>query len=1028
MPENQDGKPSKHNPNNEENMNKMVQHILRVSSKLAVAALVVAGTFGSAHAQTVINTPIWKKNALATNNATGAGDWHRNDNNTRGMAYNPATGNLLVVSRSIGLRIIRINAATGDSVGVLDVTGITGGNFALSLIDVTPTGRIFAANLTTNPAGNPNATPAVAPNPLKIYTWANESAVPEVAYSGTLNGSIVRYGDSFRLDWTDGARNVYVGGSGNPNLAKFTWANGALTLTSVFNFGAVNNTTMRAVRGMAPIAGEDSLWINEFAYTVKKISTMTGAIGTTIAAKPSGFDILKESLFIDYADIGGTKLFAAFPGSLVAAGQSASLVNASTNTELAFTAAGPNANGNGTGVVLFDVPRNRIYLLATNNHLAAYDISAFTPARVNVKFTVNTASIRDTVKSTDLVQIRGVVNNSEQTNYFGQTINWGSSSIALQNAGGDYWTRTLILKPGDVLKYKIYTGKPGAEAGSIVDHSTGGWEGGDDKFYTVPADATGDIVVPTFFFNRVVPFESKPDSVGIWFRVNVGAQFATGDVNNDSKVGVRGGEPFDWGMTKPVLTREPMVEGNRNVFYSGVVYLPNSQKGRSFEYKFVIENGGNITWEDGSNRASRVGQTDTSIVYGFFSGRRPPSRPVVQASLQFAVNVGVLEELGIFNRAKGDRVFVPGGFNGWNTAADGPGAATYNETFDTWTRAFNITEEVGATVAYKYFVRWAPGRFVTTSPDYIENLTEGAGWEEPGIAGGGNRIYTYTAGAVQTVTDADGVAYFNGVPPFGVIRETVGGFTVMPIKFTIDMTAALTHTTKFVPGTDSVFLAIQTPVWALTQGIPSNNDAFTTNAATRDRILFKRVGNTNVYELNYNMKLPADNHIGFAIAYRGPNTTLVVNGEGFDAGRRYYRYIRPIDASDRNNVIWPDSYVLNALTWKPNNLDFETPPKYTTTSIDRDLFDGADRFALAQNYPNPFNPSTSIAFNLPVSSDVTLSVYNVLGQKVATLANGPMTAGSHSVSFDASRLASGIYIYELRAGSFVQQRRMTLVK
>lgn len=1010
-------------------MNKMVQHILRVSSKLAVAALVVAGTFGSAHAQTVINTPIWKKDALAAT-ATGAGDWHRFDNNTRGMAYNPATGNLLVVSRSIGLRIIRLNAATGDSVGVLDVTGITGGTFALSLIDVTPTGRIFAANLTTNPAGNPNATPVVNPNPLKIYTWENETATPVVAYSGDLNGTTLRYGDSFRLDWTDGARNVYVGGSNNPNLAKFTWADGALTLTSVFNFGEVNNTTMRAVRGMAPIAGEDSLWINEFAYTVKKISTMTGAIGTTIAAKPSGFDILKESLFIDYAVYRGEKLFAAFPGSLVAAGQSASLVDATTNTELAYTAAGPNANGNGAGAVFFDVASNRIYLLATNNHIAAYDLGALFP--VNVKFTVNTASIRDTVMASDLVQIRGVVNNSEQTNYFGQTINWGSTSVALQNAGGDYWTRTLAMKPGDVLTYKIYTGKPGAEAGSIVDHSTGGWEsdapGGGNYTYTVPADATGDIVVPTFFFNRVIPFESKPDSIGIWFRVNVGAQFATGDVSNDSKVGVRGSVPFDWGVTNPVLTREPMVEGNRNVFYSGVVFLPNSEKGKAFTYKFVIENGGNITWEDGSDRASRVGQTDTSIVYGFFSGRRPPSRPVVQASLQFAVNVGVLEELGFFNRAKGDRVFVPGGFNGWNTAADGPGAATYNETFDTWTRAFNITEEVGATVAYKYFVRWAPGRFDSASPDYIENLTDGAGWEEPGIAGGGNRIYTYTADAEQAVTDADGVAYFNGVPPFGVIRETISGNLEMPITFRIDMTAALTHSTPFIPGTDSVFLAIQTPVWALTQGIPSNNDAFATNAATRDRILFKRVGNTNVYELVYNMRLPADNHIGFAIAYRGPNTTLVVNSEGFDAGRRYYRYVIPTDARDRENVIWPDSYDLAPLTWKANQLDFETGPTYTGVSIDRDGTNMAKEFVLAQNYPNPFNPSTSIAFNLPVSSDVTLSVYNVLGQKVAMLVNGPMTAGTHSVSFDASRLASGIYIYELRAGSFVQQRRMTLVK
>lgn len=361
-------------------MNKMVQNILRSSTKLAMGALVLAASFASVSAQnpTVLNAPLWKKDAKASG-ATGSGSWFANDNNTRGFAYNAATGNLLVVSRTGGLKVVRLSAETGDSVGVLNVTGIAGGVFAGTLIDVTPAGRIFMVNLTVNPAGNPTATPAVAPSPLKIYTWENESSAPVVAYSGDLNGTTLRYGDSFRLDWTDGASNVYVGGAGNPNLAKFTWANNALTLTSVFNFGAPNNLVMRAVRGMAPIVGQDSLWINEFDYTVKKISTRSGAIGTVIPARlPAGtFDPLKGSLWFDYADFNGKKLFATFPGNLTAAGQSASLVDASNKAELAYTAAGPNANANASGGPIFDVANKRMYLLATNNHIASYDISAF---------------------------------------------------------------------------------------------------------------------------------------------------------------------------------------------------------------------------------------------------------------------------------------------------------------------------------------------------------------------------------------------------------------------------------------------------------------------------------------------------------------------------------------------------------------------------------------------------------------------------------------------------------------------------
>ncbi len=85
-------------------------------------------------------------------------------------------------------------------------------------------------------------------------------------------------------------------------------------------------------------------------------------------------------------------------------------------------------------------------------------------------------------------------------------------------------------------------------------------------------------------------------------------------------------------------------------------------------------------------------------------------------------------------------------------------------------------------------------------------------------------------------------------------------------------------------------------------------------------------------------------------------------------------------------------------------------------------------YSLMQNYPNPFNPTTIIKFALPKDSHVKLSIYNVLGQEVATLVNGFMSAGYHTVKFDASGLNTGMYIYKIQADNFVSMKKMMYVK
>ncbi len=99
----------------------------------------------------------------------------------------------------------------------------------------------------------------------------------------------------------------------------------------------------------------------------------------------------------------------------------------------------------------------------------------------------------------------------------------------------------------------------------------------------------------------------------------------------------------------------------------------------------------------------------------------------------------------------------------------------------------------------------------------------------------------------------------------------------------------------------------------------------------------------------------------------------------------------------------------------------------TVTGIEEEI-KSASTFFLSQNYPNPFNPTTNIQYQIPQPGLVTLKVYDVLGNEVANLVNEEKPAGSYTVKFDGSKLASGIYFYQLKPGSFTATKKLILMK
>ena len=124
---------------------------------------------------------------------------------------------------------------------------------------------------------------------------------------------------------------------------------------------------------------------------------------------------------------------------------------------------------------------------------------------------------------------------------------------------------------------------------------------------------------------------------------------------------------------------------------------------------------------------------------------------------------------------------------------------------------------------------------------------------------------------------------------------------------------------------------------------------------------------------------------------------------------KYYWKVRGVNATKKG--VWSQTHMFNV-----------------GLSTSNEQMEGITEYQLSQNYPNPFNPSTQIQYALPEATEVTLEVFNSVGQKVMELVNGQQSAGYHTATFDASGLSSGVYLYKLTTPSFTETKKMLLIK
>lgn len=283
-------------------------------------------------------------------------------NLTRGGGFNPVTGNFLVATRAGGTGVRVLSGTTGSQVGTLNMTGVSGGTFALNMIGVAEDGAIYGANLTTASGGSP----------LRVYRWANESAEPTLIYSGDPGAG--RFGDSFAVRGAGASTEIILGqGSGGSQLFRLGTADGSTFTGSTF---AVSGIASGDLRLGLDFGEGNTVYAKQggaLRYISYDLSTSTAVLNSSFTLGTGG---------------GTASALGVYDGVMVAYGYApttgpnsiniydvASLVTTGTNLPAdSELLASTNANSNGVGAVDFNADGSIVYVVTPNNGVHAFRV------------------------------------------------------------------------------------------------------------------------------------------------------------------------------------------------------------------------------------------------------------------------------------------------------------------------------------------------------------------------------------------------------------------------------------------------------------------------------------------------------------------------------------------------------------------------------------------------------------------------------------------------------------------------------
>lgn len=598
-------------------------------------------------------------------------------------------------------------------------------------------------------------------------------------------------------------------------------------------------------------------------------------------------------------------------------------------------------------------------------------------AQNNITFRVNMSIQAREGKfniGTDIVRVAGSFND------------WGNSKDTLKKGATDSIYSKAISLPTGAIQYKfLKTLRGGSD-----------WEGGDNKQYTVVAGAQ---TLPVVWFDNDSVF-TPAANVPVTFRVNMRVKMLEGGFRPDLNDIVRvAGSINDWGNSKDTLKK-----GATDSIYSKTVTL---LEGTNVQYKYLKTLRGGLDWEGGDNKAYTVPIGGGTVPLGFFDNDSVVNTPI-QGNILYRVDMSAYNTLGWFRRTQGDSMQVRGAFNSWGgTRMTRVAGSEVYEAFIPYD-GFTFDD-----IDYKFYMKLDSAGAVARFPGWNTDR-DGVNYEHPAERGDGNRKFNLgTGGNLQTPQ-----IFFSSIHPNGIIKA---GDTVT-VTFRYDMRPAMTYIDKFVRGVDTAKVVWFDRAQRFAQGNPPDiilRDDGTSGDA---------VANDSIYSGRLTIRGPAHYNLMYYMTYvhGGAQTGSVSEGGGLGVQKPFRsRFIQPLGTQT-----FPRNYTMPIDVWqKSPPMPGETPPFAVATSVYVDEHLGPPMiYELAQNYPNPFNPSTRIRYTLPQQAKVKLSIYNLLGQKIATLVDEVQVAGNYVALFEGQHIPTGVYFYQLEAGNFREVKKMLLLK